>query len=319
LAIVTTLVFAAGATSVWLSLAFRSDQILSRSWIIAIGLTYSVIAIGAFGSGRRLREGAVLAATAILIATIVIFGLGTSSAVIKVMDAAFLIAIAAFTTWFFHGLWPRVVLYSGFATYLTLVGIVGHPPRELTWAVATVLILAVTVTEVIAHLSSQLDRAARHDLLTGALNRRGLEEVIHGELRRAARQPGSFICLDLDDFKLVNDTLGHVEGDRVLVEAVQHWKTKLRPYDILGRLGGDEFIIVLPGSSAADAERVLSRIRATSPVRFSAGITTARHTDTVSTLLSRADTQLYGNKNLRRSADDGTAAGDKLQSATDNG
>lgn len=313
LAIVTALVFSAGATSVWLSLAFRDDQTLGAGWTIAIGALYSAVAIAAIALGKRIHDASVLAVTAVLIGTIIAFGLGTTSDVFKVMDAAFLIAIAAFTTWFFRGTWPRIVLYAGFALYLIAVGILNHPARELTWAIATVLALAVAVTEVIAHLSGQLASAARHDLLTGALNRRGIEDAIGIELRRAARQPAAFICLDLDDFKAVNDTLGHVEGDRVLVEAVRSWRSRLRPYDILGRLGGDEFILILPGSTAEDAAGVLDRIRESSPVRFSAGITTARPDDSVSSLLSRADTRLYGNKNLRRTADGSDTAVDRLQ------
>ncbi len=96
---------------------------------------------------------------------------------------------------------------------------------------------------------------ARCDALTGLANRRVFDEYLEPLLARAARQSTdlSLMCLDLDHFKEINDNLGHAEGDRVLVMVAKVLGDQIRKSDILARMGGDEFSILLPDTSAADA------------------------------------------------------------------
>jgi len=99
---------------------------------------------------------------------------------------------------------------------------------------------------------------ARHDPLTGLANRASIETQLHARLvwsRRVGR-PLGVLCIDLDDFKLVNDSLGHDAGDRVLVEVVERILRATRRGDLLGRIGGDEFVLICEGAEAA-AARVL--------------------------------------------------------------
>jgi two-component system cell cycle response regulator len=117
---------------------------------------------------------------------------------------------------------------------------------------------------------------AMHDALTGLLNRRALLEQLDKELLRSARRgaPVAVLMGDLDHFKQVNDTFGHGAGDVVLREAARRIKACVRAYDSIGRLGGEEFLAVLPECSSAVAYTVAQRlgnVLAQIPITTSAG------------------------------------------------
>ena len=104
---------------------------------------------------------------------------------------------------------------------------------------------------------------AAHDYLTGTLNRREFMDRLERELNRSKREGTSLslILLDIDHFKMINDTYGHVYGDEVLKRAVKCLVNSLRPYDIFGRYGGDEFIACLPNTTMENALIVAQRLR----------------------------------------------------------
>jgi two-component system cell cycle response regulator len=108
-----------------------------------------------------------------------------------------------------------------------------------------------------------LRQQATHDSLTGLLNRASILAGLHNELERGARErhPVSLLIADLDRFKLINDTWGHLTGDAVLFEAARRMKSAIRRYDSIGRYGGEEFLIVLPGCDCASAQSQAERIR----------------------------------------------------------
>ena len=108
-----------------------------------------------------------------------------------------------------------------------------------------------------------LREQATHDGLTGLLNRSSILEKLHDELSRAARtgDPVSVLMADLDRFKSINDSLGHLAGDAVLREAARRLKAAARRYDSVGRYGGEEFLIVLPGCDTSDAGVQAERMR----------------------------------------------------------
>ncbi|HTD04594.1 diguanylate cyclase [Undibacterium sp.] len=115
----------------------------------------------------------------------------------------------------------------------------------------------------IAELEQKLRIKASHDALTGLYNRGAIMEILQKELTRHQRNRQSFAIIfgDLDHFKRINDDFGHLAGDAVLREAAGRISSVLRPYDSLGRYGGEELLIVLPGCDASEATEIAERVR----------------------------------------------------------
>lgn len=162
----------------------------------------------------------------------------------------------------------------------------------------------------VQQLQEELDRAssqARHDPLTGSLNRKGLDEVLEREIARTQRL-GSPLCvalLDLDNFKALNDRLGHASGDAALIHLTQVAREVMRPQDLLARYGGEEFVIVLPDTeidSGVVAMTQLQRALTTQLflqgsekvlITFSAGIAKFDGSESSIEVVDRADQAMY--------------------------
>ncbi|KFB66978.1 GGDEF domain-containing protein [Candidatus Accumulibacter vicinus] len=165
----------------------------------------------------------------------------------------------------------------------------------------------------IGELQLELDRASmlvRHDQLTGTLNRRGLDEAFEKEVGRAQRRQ-STLCvalLDIDNFKKLNDTLGHDAGDAALIHLATVIRETMRPQDTVARFGGEEFIIILPDTSVEDAQTAIVRLQRELTRRiflhnndrrlitFSAGVTHLQPGDTQGSVTKRADEAMYAAK-----------------------
>ena len=172
---------------------------------------------------------------------------------------------------------------------------------------AVVHVLASRNDELLARLAGE----ARTDKLTGLLNRRGFEEHATIELAHARREGHSIAvaAFDIDYFKRINDEWGHETGDRVLAHLGAVLGTHSRDADVVARIGGEEFVVLLPGSSSADADVFTQRVRhaltaadasALPVVRVSAGVSAALAPATVEALLLRADSALYAAKRAGR-------------------
>lgn len=182
-----------------------------------------------------------------------------------------------------------------------------HTPVVLGEALSTVQRLATFITETtkeLAETQKQLSFAASHDSFTGLLNRGSIEKMLcrcHEDA--SARQLAfSALMIDLDTFKHINDTFGHNKGDDVIREVAAIMKRMIRPTDFAGRWGGDEFVIILPGTTLANARIVASRLQQAfqtiqlpdhSFLTASIGCTTASPDETEQTFYKRMDDALY--------------------------
>lgn len=156
-------------------------------------------------------------------------------------------------------------------------------------------------------LEQELSVRATHDALTGLLNHGAIFEVLEHELSRARREQGALavVLLDLDHFKRVNDTLGHLAGDEVLRQSAGRIQAAIRSYDSVGRFGGEEFLVVAPGIHDGAALELAGRIREAFaaqpmavegravPVTISAGVVTLKGTAGVDRIVAAADAALY--------------------------
>jgi diguanylate cyclase (GGDEF)-like protein len=154
-----------------------------------------------------------------------------------------------------------------------------------------------------------LARVSRADPLTGCLNRRGFEERLEAEIDSSTRSGGTLglVVLDLDHFKAVNDARGHAAGDELLRWAVERAGAALRPMDSLGRIGGDEFAILLPGAGPLQSREVAQRVRDALAERAPACAGVASFPGSGSdrdTLQRAADADLYAAKHGRAGARD---------------
>ncbi|MGI9189783.1 MAG: GGDEF domain-containing response regulator [Longimicrobiaceae bacterium] len=136
-------------------------------------------------------------------------------------------------------------------------------PDQLSARLRVAERIVVLQAELLASREAMRVQAMR-DALTGLPNRRALMEAFHCELHRARRagEPLALVMADLDHFKQINDTYGHPAGDAVLREAAVRLQHSLRPYDQIGRYGGEEFLMLVPKCSDEDAATVAERIRA---------------------------------------------------------
>lgn len=153
----------------------------------------------------------------------------------------------------------------------------------------------------------QVSELVRADQLTGTLNRRGLDEMLERETARADRSklPLSVVLLDIDNFKLLNDTLGHQAGDRALMHVSEVIQESLRPSDSVARYGGEEFLVALPGSGVNEAAEIIGRLQRLLTrklfeyngerlvITFSAGVAAREAGEAVEDVIVRADQAMY--------------------------
>lgn len=187
-----------------------------------------------------------------------------------------------------------------------------------TWRVAILFIavsalVATTLQALVARVRQQerernilldeLERLAHTDALTHLPNRRAWEVGLERDLARATRtgEPLTVALIDIDSFKEINDVHGHPAGDSLLTQVARRWSGALRKDDLLARIGGDEFGVLLPGCSESDADVVVERLyqRVPMPHSFSVGVATWNRYESVDELVRRADDDLYEAKRDR--------------------
>ncbi|MES2900452.1 MAG: tetratricopeptide repeat-containing diguanylate cyclase [Pseudomonadota bacterium] len=183
----------------------------------------------------------------------------------------------------------------------------------LALSVVAIAILGFSVFQQLRQARRMLDLALT-DELTRLPNRRHFMAVALSAFEHAAKNNASvsLAAIDIDHFKQANDTYGHAAGDQVLQRAAHAMRCALRPGDTLGRTGGEEFLVVLPGAGSAEAAHAADRIRlavaavdcsdigAGLELRISIGVAELRHNETLDSALGRADAALYSAKHNGR-------------------
>lgn len=175
-----------------------------------------------------------------------------------------------------------------------------------TWAFLPLLLVPLLAVQKAAEMSRENERQALHDPLTGLPNRLLLSDRIEQALARSARQPGrvTVLFLDVDLFKVVNDSLGHAAGDALLIELARRLTSVLRPGDTLARFGGDEFVIACENIPDIEVEPLAVRVAGAFDrpfvlegrevnVSVSIGIAVSRADADAETMLRDADAALY--------------------------
>ncbi|HEY5549565.1 MAG TPA: GGDEF domain-containing protein [Coriobacteriia bacterium] len=217
--------------------------------------------------------------------------------------------------------WALLVSVASLLAEITATGATVDP-QILAWNTVAVLMLSLIVVEVLTRLRHSLDMErdlARTDALTGVANTRHFKELATIELERSRRYGRTFTLasLDLDNFKNVNDTMGHAAGDRLIHDVGQAVRRRLRRVDIVARIGGDEFVVLLPETNEAAATVALSHVREAletltdgygPAVKASIGaVTFVSPPSSVEEMLQLADVAMYQAKN---------AGGDRVESLT---
>lgn len=229
------------------------------------------------------------------------------------------IAIVAVRFGAIGGTAAALVSLALFATWETTsedidVGVLGYVSRGTAF-----LVLGVIVGRFASErraLIRRLEKLATTDPLTGLLNRSSVEAAIAVELARSRRhqRPGAVLYADLDGFKTINDTLGHRAGDEVLRRVAALLQQHVRGIDTIARIGGDEFVLVLPDTTCGDARAVADKLTeaVTGAVHEAVGTPVSlgvsvgcvefdgRTTQSALTLLQDADEAMYRNKSSRR-------------------
>jgi diguanylate cyclase len=170
-------------------------------------------------------------------------------------------------------------------------------------------------TEELQISNEKLKELATKDSLTGALNRGSFFDAAQHLLTLTQRQrtPASFVLMDLDHFKVINDSYGHFIGDQVIIHCIHTIQATLRKSDLVGRVGGEEFALFLPGTGLDEAFRLADKIREiinksklevdgkTVTYTVSLGVDSSETTDLlISEIFKRADLKLYDAKNKGR-------------------
>ncbi len=258
-------------------------------------VAHAVAAVWVIGWGSGFHYYLLLPLPVVIVATVI-------SKVDKMVTLPLLVAVAIGVDVVFRQRVPEVVLDPHMLDFLYYFNLVS--------CMAILVFLATFYYLQIQKAEQLLHSMATTDPLTHLSNRRALMEVIRLEEQRLlrGRQALSFVMADIDHFKHINDSLGHEAGDEVLRQVSQVLAAGVREIDHLARWGGEEFLVVLPGTDEAEAAVVAERLRTaisaravrSQTVTVTFGVSEVRDGETAEQAISRADNALYQGKRSGR-------------------
>lgn len=300
------LLYLAGAATTLLTLVFPHSSILNVPLMLAVGGTAAAISLIVYLMRSRLPQSAYPWTLAAFTGIVSLLAATSGSASATVSFSFLYIWVVAYALLFFKPFTAATQIGVTAASYAGVVAWLAQPGRSALTASEPIILAAVIATT--CAVVMWLSRAREHseiDPLTLALNRRGLDRILHSALRDASAtgEAVALAMIDVDHFKSINDRQGHAAGDQLLENLSRIWRSELRPGDTLGRIGGDEFVVVLPRCTVGDATTILERLRDASMdagVTCSLGAALLKPGDSASLLLHRADTALYDAKRRGR-------------------
>jgi diguanylate cyclase (GGDEF)-like protein len=325
--IANVLLLLSGSIPNFLSIAISHCLLLSAFVLFYTGVLHF------FKSPRTIRYAWALTAVASILTIYLNLSHDSTKALTYVIALSFFLVRGVIALEIFRQAADRIFLkifaflmaaYAIFALnriYFLLV--LGAPPSAQQRAVLQTVSVVLSVSFVFliglsfllmlcSDLLTLVKDESERDLLCRVLNRRGIEQKLDTELKRASRvgQNLAIALIDVDHFKAINDHAGHAAGDSALRDVVSAISGHLRPNDLLGRFGGDEFLLILPHTSSSEAFTISSRIEQSVrelsipgeaiPLTISIGLTQATSAEIAGPLLARADKALYNAKNAGR-------------------
>jgi len=191
--------------------------------------------------------------------------------------------------------WRQALLALG----LWVAAMVLPDATVIDWYFTAIAVVVVPLTmHVCVQMVERMNDMALSDPLTGVLNRNGLamQASMGRSMAERAGLATTVVAIDLDRFKSYNDEHGHPAGDRLLVQLTEAWTSELREADVLARTGGDEFVVILPGTSPEEAAPLLERMSERSPAEWTAGVVAWERGTDLTTAIEAADAVLYRSK-----------------------
>lgn len=298
----TAAIYAGGFVLLGASAVLWTPQMGPRPLLVAAALVTLGKVAYSLARGARLTMTEALILVIASLVVIMTLTLRTSSDLAALAHGATLPMLVLYVVWFMPAVTGRAVMYSGGLAWMLAIVDRGNP--LLVGCALAVLMQLVIGVEVFSRIRANADGLAARDGLTGVANRRWAAQVVERHLSRVADRgvPFSIIMVDIDGLRAVNNLHGHRAGDALLIEACRHWERHLRSSDLLTRIGGDEFMIIVPGATAIEAFALKKRLREGAGVSWSAGVAQARADDSLASLMHRADVRMYRQKAERSAA-----------------
>jgi diguanylate cyclase (GGDEF)-like protein len=271
-------------------LSYQAGEVAIAAFWLALGGFSAFVAprLGSWALDLSLACSSLLLAYSALI---------TPHEYVQILDGLGMIVVGVFAAYTLPLERIAGFLFVSAASFTTVT--IANPLLAGTYVVVIVLAMLMFNTMHVWWLVQRLLESSLVDPLTGALNRRGLS-VKAPTVRFVADRAGtatSVAVIDLDRFKEYNDRNGHAAGDALLTSLVRAWESVLRPSDLIARMGGDEFVLVLPNCTVPESESLLSRLRAASPCSWTAGTVKWGSEDgDIFAVVDQGDRQMYRGK-----------------------
>lgn len=301
LSLASALFYGAGALFSLLSFSlFRADAQL-RYDVLTVGVSCAAIVVIVLIRGSRITTLAAGTLMSFSFAVVLYYVWVTPHELRALNSGLLFYPLFIYLVWFTPMWYARLVGYSWIAAYCLIVNARFGP--EMLQLLVTLAVTGLTLGELIGRFKKSLERTSITDPLCEVWNKRGFAKLLSKAVTFAQRTdtPLSLLYIDLDDFKRINDDLGHAEGDRVLREFASSMQSQIRPQDVFARFGGDEFALLLSDCDAEHARQVGERLQLRVAVTdWSFGVSEWGEDESADEFISRADLLMLRQKQGRK-------------------